>query len=478
MRYVLIGAGPTGLSAAARLSSLGEDWHLYEAQQQAGGLSASFSKDGYIWDLGGHVLFSHYNYFDVAMEAVMGRDMWLVHRRKAYVQLLNRWIPYPLQNNIHYLPEKEMEECINGLKAISGSDGARPGNFEEWINANSGAGLARLFMMPYNRKVWAAEPASMSASWLGERVSKPDLARILSCMNSRKDDDNWGPNNIFRFPLNGGTGAIWNAVSSQLDQSRVSYGCKVMKVDPDKKMVYFENGRVAAYDKLISTMPLDMLMGLSGFVDLQAEVEKLVYTSAHIIGVGLKGQMPEECKSKTWTYFPEEMFSFYRVTMFSNYSPNNAPCGSYSLMAEVAVRANTKQSEVDVTSRAIDGLAKAGMMSQDSEVESVWSKWIRHSYPVPTTGRDDVLRLILPALESKDIYSRGRFGAWKYEVGNMDHSFAQGREIADRLVLGIPEITINFPDAVNSSGAGNRDLSEPLSASLQNGSAQLQKNVA
>ena len=48
-----------------------------------------------------------------------------------------------------------------------------------------------------------------------------------------------------------------------------------------------------------------------------------------------------------------------------------------------------------------------------------------------------------------NIFSRGRFGAWKYEVGNMDHSFMQGVELADRSVLGTEETTVWHPDRVN-----------------------------
>jgi hypothetical protein len=40
-----------------------------------------------------------------------------------------------------------------------------------------------------------------------------------------------------------------------------------------------------------------------------------------------------------------------------------------------------------------------------------------------------------------DIYSRGRFGAWRYEIGNTDHSVMMGVEVADRLALGTPELT-------------------------------------
>jgi hypothetical protein len=68
---------------------------------------------------------------------------------------------------------------------------------------------------------------------------------------------------------------------------------------------------------------------------------------------------------------------------------------------------------------------------------------ISYSYPVPTLARDRALLVIQPYLESKSVFSRGRFGAWKYEVGNMDHSFMQGVEVVERLLLGKNEKTLH-----------------------------------
>ena len=58
--------------------------------------------------------------------------------------------------------------------------------------------------------------------------------------------------------------------------------------------------------------------------------------------------------------------------------------------------------------------------------------------------RDAALRTIHPWLEGNDIYSRGRFGAWRYEVGNMDHSVAQGVEWVDRVVKGDVENELTY----------------------------------
>jgi hypothetical protein len=64
---------------------------------------------------------------------------------------------------------------------------------------------------------------------------------------------------------------------------------------------------------------------------------------------------------------------------------------------------------------------------------------IDYAYPVPTLKRDQALRTIQPWLMTNDIYSRGRFGAWKYEIGNMDHAVKMGIDVARRVVQGTEE---------------------------------------
>src|SRR5215470_5401212 len=101
--------------------------------------------------------------------------------------------------------------CLEGLRQISRSPQAKPANFGQWIEATFGAGLADVFMRPYNLKVWGYPPEAMNAGWVGDRVAVTDLARVLKNLETNTDDISWGPNNTFRFPKNGGTGAVWRA---------------------------------------------------------------------------------------------------------------------------------------------------------------------------------------------------------------------------------------------------------------------------
>ncbi len=51
------------------------------------------------------------------------------------------------------------------------------------------------------------------------------------------------------------------------------------------------------------------------------------------------------------------------------------------------------------------------------------------------------------------IWSRGRFGAWLYEIGNMDHSCMQGVEWVDHVLSGAPE-TVWIPRGEGDLTAG------------------------
>src|SRR2546421_7375409 len=111
-RIVIIGAGPCGLACARELGRLQhDDWIVLERAGQAGGLASSVvDAAGFTWDLGGHVVFSHFGEFDALLAEVMGEDIHL-HDRASYVRFHGCWVPYPFQNNLRYLPAEVRQEC-------------------------------------------------------------------------------------------------------------------------------------------------------------------------------------------------------------------------------------------------------------------------------------------------------------------------------------------------------------------------------
>jgi len=213
-------------------------------------------------------------------------------------------------------------------------------------------------------------------------------------------------------------------------------------VDARRRQVRLENGGREDYDALINTAPLDRLVGAIPDAPpaVREAAKHLLHSGSAIVGVGVNQPSPT---TKCWMYFPEADSPFYRVTYLSNYSPEVVPDATrqYSLLAEVSRSAYKPVNMETVVDEVLDGFVSTKLLSEADRRDVVDTHLIRrdYTYPIPSIRRDEALAVIQPHLESREIYSRGRFGAWKYEIGNMDHSVQMGAEIAERLVHGRPE---------------------------------------
>ena len=282
-------------------------------------------------------------------------------------------------------------------------------------------------MRPYNFKVWAIPPALMQCSWLGERVATANVAKVVENVLRNKTESSWGPNAVFRFPLEGGTGAIWKKVANNccgpLEKQR--YNTKVTKVNAEEHTVELSDGSKIKYGKLLSTLPLDMTLSQNGKAEL---ANKLTYSSTNVIGIGIRGVSPHE--NKCWMYYPEDNCNFYRCTVFSHYARNNVPkddvklptlyladgtggstearAGPYwSLMFEVSESAVHKPVNLEtIIKDTIQGAINTKMISSTDEIVSVFHRRLERGYPTPCLKRDSVCSEALPMLKKEhDIWS-------------------------------------------------------------------------
>jgi hypothetical protein len=186
-----------------------------------------------------------------------------------------------------------------------------------------------------------------------------------------------------------------------------------------------------------------------------------------MVGIGIRrdGGTPS---TKSWMYFPESNCPFYRVTYLSNYSPHMTPDQDkyYSLLCEVSASEFKPVDSQHVIDEVIQGLANAGMLNDvdRANIVSRWCYYADYSYPTPTVDRDAILSDVIPWLEQRGIFSRGRFGMWKYEVSNTDHSLMQGVELVNRLLGHEPETTIGMVYSVTEDGRNAAQHERPAHA--------------
>ena len=454
MKILVIGAGPTGLGAAWRLKELGHaDFMVVDRNPYVGGLAASFSDpQGYTWDFAVHVAHSHYHYVDRLMESVLP-DGFLIHERRSWVYTQRTFVPYPFQYNFRHLPAQARQECLAGLLNRPAHSPGGPANFQDWIHEAFGDGIAKHFMVPYNTKIWTVPPVRMNCSWLGDRVPEVDIDRVRANIQESRDDVSWGPNHVFRFPRTGGTGSIWNSMARSIGTDRIRLSTTVVALDAKAKIATLSSGETLPYEHLISTMPVDCLIQLAKLPALEALAKRLLHSQVQVVCVGLPFPIPDRLRDKTWIYCPDQESVFYRITPFSTFSDAHTPDPSRfcSFLCEVATPGGTAMyKESELADRVLRDLGQSGLLDFRPDQAHVFHLNAEYGYPTPSLDRDRVLNELQPALEALHIYSRGRFGAWKYEVGNMDHSIMQGVEAVDRILSGKPEVTYRDPATVNS----------------------------
>ena len=227
------------------------------------------------------------------------------------------------------------------------------------------------------------------------------------------------------------------------------------------------------YDHLITTIPLDQLCDQVVLGEFPEEIKQatrqLRHSRGYMVGIGIRQKCPS---TRSWMYFPENNCPFYRVSYASNLSPRMTPDNEryYSLLCETSDSEFKPVNADTIVEDTICGLINASVLSErdKDDIVDTWCYCVQYSYPIPTLDRDSVLASAIPYLEGYSIYSRGRFGMWKYEVSNTDHSLMQGVELVNRLLLHEPETTIGFRNPSSAEATAGAIAASTCNRSTEN----------
>ena len=216
-------------------------------------------------------------------------------------------------------------------------------------------------------------------------------------MCAESNQAGWGSNHLFRFPQRGGTGVVWRTLAHQLNLRHPGQICmkrRAVYLDTVGHKVRFSDGELICYARLLSTIPLDSLVQSSDLAEeLGPALADLKHTSTHVIGIGLHGRAPDSLIRKNWIYFPDAKYPFYRVTVFSHYSPQNVPdpqC-QWSLLTEVSESPYAPVDGSTIIERVVQGLISAEFIADYAKVHHVWHRRLEYGYPTPSLGRDQKL---------------------------------------------------------------------------------------
>jgi UDP-galactopyranose mutase len=309
----------------------------------------------------------------------------------------------------------------------SGLEKAR--SFEDFIYQVWGAGIARHFAIPYNRKLWAVPLDQMETSWLGGRVPIPDLEEMIDGA-LRPVPKPMGPNARFGYPLKGGFQALMDGFLPLL-QGQLMLNARVVSIRPDDRQITLSDGRTVAYDCLISTMPLPGLIGLiHGPVPSQVRsaAAGLRHVSVRCVHLGV-GR--ENLTEKHWVYYPESTV-FHRIFFQGNASPHCNPPGGFGLTCEITYSKHKPlpSDGDDLIRRCVEDCVAVGVIKKDDPIWTACQIDLPYAYVVYDHQRSSNVAVVRNWLAENRIILAGRYAEWEYY--NSDHAFISGKKAAER----------------------------------------------
>jgi protoporphyrinogen oxidase len=427
LHTVILGAGISGLSAAYALQQISpRSYSLYEQAPTVGGLCRTQKVDGYQFDTVSHVLHFRSEETRNLVQQIVGDDL-VRQERSAWIYFQRRYVPYPFQTHLNALPSAAKLDCLHGyLKAWAKRELAgerEPENFGEWVDQYFGSGIARHFMRPYNQKLWGVKPEELSLDWIRPFVPQTQLRQVISNVLSRRNHHEVGYNPWFFYPARGGIQTVCKAFQSQLADVHLDH--EAIEIDLDKRTVHFRDGGRVSYEHLISTIPLPSLVKrIKGIPErFREEVTELRWTSLLNLTYCLKRPLPWPYH---WVYFPEAEFPFFRLVFPSNISAELAPEGAGLIAAEISNPGPGSEEEVEKQIQSC--LVKLGWIEKADDVVRVVRNYFPYAYPVHDLKRGERVRRLLHFLQTRQVWSIGRFGAWRYS--SMDDAITEALHIA------------------------------------------------
>ena len=432
-KVVIIGAGLTGLSVAYHLEKNGFfDYQIFEKESEIGGLCRSISQDGFTFDFTGHFLHCNNSYFENFLEHVVGKKEFNTVTRKSFIFSHNVHTHYPFQTNLYGLPTDVISDCVTGF--IDRPQSQQPKNYHEWVLTHFGEGFGKHFFFPYQKKIFCTDPQKLAHSWTGRFVPSTTFKQIIFGALINKGEEKIGYNATFLYPKKGGISLLIKKLQKKLTVP-IKKNFYVDTVDLQTKRITFSNGHTEPFTELISTMPLNIL--LQAIQDRATTAfhtvhKKLQCTSVLNINLGIARKNLTE---KSWIYYPEKKFPFYRIGFPHTFCKNMTPTGCSSLYAEVGYLNKT---EAHAEKKIDEVLQHIKTLFGFSEKEIVTKKILHlaHAYVIYNGWREKNLHRLLAQLTEDGIHSVGRYGAWKY--ASMQEAIIDGKEVAEKIVRQAP----------------------------------------
>lgn len=395
-KYIIIGAGPSGLTLAHSLHDRGvplSEILVLEKEREAGGLCRSEMVDGAPLDIGGgHFLdIKHQDVLDFIFR-FMPETEWNRHHRVSKIHLHHQMVDHPLEANLWQFNAATQVDYLESIaQAGCIQNKPMPESFAAWIRWKFGDRIADDYMLPYNRKIWSMDPDQLGTYWLYKLPNVSFRETLQSCLEG-KPFGALPAHGVFLYPKHFGYGEVWKRMADALGDSLVT-GVDIKSVDLETLSI---NGKWQA-SHIFNSAPWHHWLNWTDIAaDISEDINGLRNVSIDI------DYVPETLESPAhWIYEPDETLPHHRKLLRSNFAPGAR--GYWTETNSVRAQENT-----------------------------AWRNTNPYAYPVNTINKPEQVRRILEWAKTKNISGFGRWGTWEHM--NSDIAVKSALALADHFL--------------------------------------------
>lgn len=320
MKYLILGAGPAGLTLANKLKQMGiTDFCVLEKEKTAGGLCRSADVDGSAFDIGGgHFLDVRRPKVNEFLFGFMPEDEWNKFTRDSRIVVNGNVVNHPIEANIWQMKIDDQVDYLKSIAAAGCNVGTKmPENFVDWIYWKLGNRVAQDYMIPYNQKMFSKELNQLGTYWLEKlpNVSFEDTLR--SCLTHKPYGKQPG-HAEFYYPKEYGYGELWLRMADAI-RNQIEYNKAVKSIDFNTHEVRATDGSSYTADVIITTIPWPEFSGLIGMPEeIKHSISKLKYSS--IQTEYFEENLDTPCH---WIYYPDPKLPYHRILVRHNFCANS-----------------------------------------------------------------------------------------------------------------------------------------------------------
>lgn len=398
MKFLILGAGPAGLTFANKLLQSSEDsFIVLEKEHEAGGLCRSVIVDGSPFDIGGgHFLDVRRPHVNEFLFHFMPEDEWDIYNRKTTLHVNGNVIGQPIEANIWQMKIEDQVEYLKSI-AVAGCNLGKdmPEKFVDWIYWKLGEKIAKDYMIPYNQKMFSKELDQLGTYWLEKLPNVSFEETLLSCLEKKPYGKDPG-HTKFYYPNKYGYGELWLRMADALGE-HIEYNMTINGIDFNTRTVTTAEGSNYQADVIITTIPWMEFEEIVGMPEeILESIQELKYSSIQT------EYHPEHLDTDSqWIYFPDPALSYHRILVRHNFCP-----GSKGYWTET----NSERVGMD-------------------EPTNNFKYMNQYAYPLNTIKKLKIMNRLLEWSREQNVYGLGRWG--EHSHYNSDVTVELAMKLAD-----------------------------------------------